>query len=414
MTSRHHREGEYVRLGVWRVATIILLALILLWLSVGLTVSLVLGRHQSGYALRLWPNGAEAAARRSAELLLTQREITAAKKLAVSALTKEPANAAAARDLGLVYSYQGKAKESEAAFLYAERMSRRDLPTQMGLIESRVQAEDIPGALLHYDRAMRSSLESRKTLIPILVTAAQDPAAVDKIIKVLITRPNWRSEFIDALVGQSPGANAMGKILSALQLDPADPTQARQLGIGLRHMVDLGAIPEAYALYRQVRKFSPSNVPLLRGGDFETAGPLMPFEWQLADGTDRQGVREAREGAQGQFALSLYGDSAGEIARQLMVLPPGNYRLSGLAGGVSADGGRPTIAIICAKDAVVLANVALPTGSSRRTFGGTLKIPASCPSQWMFISIAGSLDRQNEAPWIDAIQVRPDRSVSVR
>jgi len=148
----------------------------------------------------------------------------------------------------------------------------------------------------------------------------------------------------------------------------------------------------------------------LRGGDFETAGGLAPFEWQLTDGTDRQGVREPREGAQGQFALSLYGDSAGEIARQLMVLSPGTYRISGRAGGVSTDAARPTIAVICAKDAVVAANIALPAGN-RSGFEGTFKIPANCPAQWMFVSIAGSLDRQSEAPWIDALQVQ---AVSVR
>jgi len=410
MASTRHGKRENVRLGTVRVSVVILLGLLALWLSVALTVSLVLGRHQSEYALRLWPTGAEALARRSAELLVKQDNVAAAKTLAVTAITKEPANAAAARDLGLVYSFQGKGKQAKAAFAYAESMSRRDLPTQMWLIESRVQAEDVPGTLVHYDRAMRSSLESRKTLLPILVGATQDPSVADKLIKVLLARPNWRSEFIDALVGQSQSADAMGRILSALKLDPMDPIQARQLGIGLRHMVDLGAIPQAYSLYRQVRKYSTLNAPLLRGGDFETAGGLAPFEWQLTDGTDRQGVREPREGAQGQFALSLYGDSAGEIARQLMVLSPGTYRISGRAGGVSTDAARPTIAVICAKDAVVAANIALPAGN-RSGFEGTFKIPANCPAQWMFVSIAGSLDRQSEAPWIDALQVQ---AVSVR
>ncbi len=396
---------------MWRISIIVLSGLVLLWLSFALTTSLVLGRHQSAYALRLWPTGAEAAARRSGDLLASpapkQADIAAARQLAVTALGKEPANAAAARDLGLVYSLQGKANEAASAFAYSERMSRRDLPTQLWLIEARVQAGDVAGALTHYDRAMRTSLETREMLLPTLVGAVQDPVVAASLKKIVAARPNWWVRFTDVLVGQSQGAAAIGNIVPALHLDPAVPDQARQLSVGLRHMVDLGAIPQAYTLYRQVRRF-PGSVPLLRGGDFEAVGQLAPFEWLLTDGEERQGVREARDGAQGRFALSLYGDSAGEVARQLMILPPGKYRLSGEAGSVSTTAPQPSIAIVCAKDAAVLANVALPHGT-RGTFARTFQVSAQCPAQYVFISIAGSLDRQAEAPWIDSLDVRPDR-----
>jgi tetratricopeptide (TPR) repeat protein len=396
---------------VWRISIIVLLGVVLLWLSFALTTSLVLGRHQSAYTLRLWPTGAEAAARRSGDLLAspapTQTDISAARQLAVTALGKEPANAAAARDLGLMYTLQGKANEAARAFAYSERMSRRDIPTQLWLIESKVQAGDVAGALKHYDRAMRTSLEIREMLLPTLVGAAQDPVVAASLKKIVAARPNWWAQFTDVLVGQSQGAAAIGNIVPALHLDPANPDQARQLSVGLRHMVDLGAIPQAFTLYRQVRRFSGS-VPLLRGGDFEAVGQLAPFEWQLTDGEERQGVREARDGAQGRFALSLYGDSAGEVARQLMSLPPGKYRLSGQAGSVSKTAPQPSIAVVCAKDASVLANVALPRGA-RASFERTFQVSAQCPAQYVFISIAGSLDRQAEAPWIDSLDVRPDR-----
>ena len=410
MATRHGSGGSDGQ-SIVRVAIILLLALGLLLLSVTLTMSLVLGRHDDGQTLRWWP-GAEAAARHSGDLVKLSSpkpdDISNAQRLATMALGKEPANAAAARNLGLTYSLQGKNAAAARAFAYSERMSRRDLPTQLWLIESRVQAGDIAGALRHYDRAMRVSLDSRDMLMATMVSAAQDPVVADVLKTIVAARPNWWSRFVDVLVGQSQGADAIARILSALHLDPADPDQGRQLGIGLRHMVDLGAAPQAYALYRQVRVFPEGRMSLLRGGDFEVAGLLTPFEWQLTDGADRQGIREARDGAEGQFALSLYGDRAGEVARQLMILSPGAYRLSGLAGSVSEGAPQPSIAVVCAKDAAVLTSIALPRGSRTR-FAGTFQVPAGCAAQWLFVSIAGSLDRQVEAPWIDAIDVRHGR-----
>lgn len=409
MSSRHGR-GEVDSQSLGRIALVLSLALLLLLLSVALTMSLVL-RQNSGQTLRWWP-GAEAAARRSADLLRlsppTSNDVSAARRLATNALAKEPANAAAARDLGLVYSLQGNAAAAARAFAYAERMSRRDLPTQLALIESRVQAGDVAGALKHYDRAMRVSLESRDMLMPTLVRAAQDPVVADVLKTIVAARPNWWPRFTDALVGQSEGADAIARILVALDLNPADAEQGRQLGIGLRHMVDLGAVPQAYALYRQVRKFPGRRMPLLRDGNFEAAGLLTPFEWQLTEAADRQAIREAREGAEGQFALSLYGDRAGEVARELMVLAPGTYRLSGLAGSVAADAPQPSVAVVCAKDAMVLTSIPLPRGAQTR-FSGNFQVPAGCTAQWLFVSIAGSLDRQVDAPWIDAIDVRAGR-----
>lgn len=392
-----------------RVVLIAMAALLLLWLSIALTVSLVIGRHDARRTLGVWPLSTAAAVRHGTDLLGGKsppaNDIIVARRLAQQALGREPANAAAARNLGLAYTLDGKLTEAARAFAYAERQSRRDLPTQLWLIEARVQADDVPGALRHYDRAMRTSIDARELLLPTLIGAVQDPAIATAVGRMVAGRPNWWSSFTDALVGQSQGADAITRILPALRLDPAKPDEARQISVGLRHMVDLAAIPRAFALYRQVRGLSVSKVPPLRGGDFEVHPALAPFEWQFVDEEGRQGVREARDGAQGGYALSIYGDRAGEVARQLMVLPAGRYRLAGLVGSVASDVPQPSIAVICAANTAVLTTVPLPRGA-RNTFEADFQVPAGCNAQWLFIYTAGSLDRQIDPPWIDAITIR--------
>ena len=72
------------------------------------------------------------------------------------------------RTLAIISTRPG---QGEALFHFASSLSRRDVPTQLWLIEDAVRKNDIPGALSHYDAALRSSLASQQ------ISAATSSAA---------------------------------------------------------------------------------------------------------------------------------------------------------------------------------------------------------------------------------------------
>jgi hypothetical protein len=106
----------------------------------------------------------------------SQSDMAQANVLARRALAHSPINVEAVRTLALVQAASGRADSAHRLIKYAETLSRRDVPTQMWLIEDRVAANDIPAVLLHYHRAMQTSREARSLLSPILAQAANNPA----------------------------------------------------------------------------------------------------------------------------------------------------------------------------------------------------------------------------------------------
>ncbi len=401
MTTKRTRPGFIVRNAV-----ILLGGLVLLWLSLAITVANVFATRAPRTALAWWPVAGTAAAKVSSQLMESPEasaNATEAFDLARTALRREPGNAVAARSIGLWFALNNRGADAERMFAYSERLSRRDVPTQLWLIETLVQRGDIAGALLHYDRAMRTSEDARGTLVPILVQASANPDVAAALADVLRRRPNWWGVFAKAVIEQGTDVAALARLVPALRLDPADPDQRTQLAAALRRMADLGGVMPAYATYLQARHLTRASAPPMRSGDFEDEGGLSPFEWQFANLAERQAVREPRDGAQGQFALSLYGNAAGEAARQMLVLPAGAYQLSARVGDVPGDAAaRPILWVACTNaPGTPLARQSFPAAGGKIGFG--FAIPAGCPSQWLFVSTGSSIDRPVNAPWIDSI-----------
>lgn len=396
-----------------RIVLVLLLAVGGIWISLAVTIALVLGTAKPDVALRWWPRAAEASASAAALIMgndadTTQRDRAMA--LAEEALSREPANAVAARDAGLVFALGGDTARAARMFAYGETLSRRDLPTQMWLIETQVQNGDIAGALRHYDRAMRTSVNARGTLIPVLVQAAANPQITTPLARLLATRPSWWTDFADTLVSDGTDATSLARLIAALRLSASDPVEQVRLAAALRHLVDLGGIAEASGLYQMARGKTAST-GYLRNGGFETDGGLTPFEWVIADSADGQVVRESRDGSVGAFALSLYASIGGEAARELVVLPPGDYVVSGLVGSVPADpAARPSLRVACtANSGVPLAKASFPPARDAQGRGHIVMpftVPKGCAGQWLFIDTGSSIDRPGEAPWIDSIAIR--------
>src|SRR3546814_1842431 len=73
--------------------------------------------------------------------------------------------------LGLVQSAEFEADRAAPVFEYSSRLSRREIPVQVWLLQQGLLNGDVEGALGRLDGAMRVSERSRPSLYPILASA---------------------------------------------------------------------------------------------------------------------------------------------------------------------------------------------------------------------------------------------------
>jgi hypothetical protein len=393
-----------------RTGAILIGAASALWLTLSLTLAQVI--DQPAIALAWQSSNAEAQAARAAQLVSRARprpaEVREARFLSQAALRREPGNVAAARTLGLVATLSRDPRGAQRLMDYSESLSRRDLPTQLWLIESEVNRNDIRGALRHYDRAMKTSLAARELLYPILVQASGDPAVAGPLGEVMASRPQWWLGVVGQIIAGNPNPATLPAFLRAMRFDLGDPIDRSVLAAGLSRLVEVGQIRPALGLYREVAGARAAQ--LLRNGGFDEEGGLPPFDWLLTDEPGQVGVVRPREGRDPALYMVAENGRYGPIARQLLSLPPGRYRLTAMAGDVQGDVvSRPLVSIKCANDASrSLSELRIaPADAAGRAVQMQFEVPGGCIAQWLQIDLASPLDPPAVTPWIDAIRLRP-------
>jgi hypothetical protein len=167
----------------------------------------------------------------------------------------------------------------------------------------------------------------------------------------------------------------------------------------------------AWRIYDVLRNRRGAWPEPVRNGGFDQANPLPPFDWQLAS-TNEYGAEPGPAVAPGQGqSLHVYAaaGNAGVAARQLLLLRPGNYRLSALIGRTDAPAPGGLIwKITCATAPATIRlnqNAAPITGT--RTVQSPFNIPAGgCEAQWLTLEISqGSGGPERAEAWVDLVRI---------
>lgn len=396
--------------AVARLSAGLLAAVAAAWLCGAFTVSMVNATRAPDRAIAAWHTSL-ALSGQAARLMKENppaADIRRAAMLSRQALAISPVNVEAARTLALADVLQNRSGQARTLIRYAQTLSRRDVPTQMWLIEDRVAADDTAGVLIHYHRAMQTSRASRALLSPILAQAADDPAVLTPLAPILRTRPEWWSDFLGDFVERTHSPRALDIVTRALRLDPAVDVERERLSSILQRYVVLGEVQAGRRLFDRLTGAAGSATPVVQGG-FERDFALPPFGWQLAETTASAGTREARTGATGDFALTLDGNEGQEAARQLLTLAPGSYDLRARVGAVRPGlVTAPMVAIHCADSTDrLIEERAMPIAQPVATMTLRFVVAAGCSSQWLIVSTARAHGYLDEQPWIDDVAVVP-------
>lgn len=283
-----------------------------------------------------------------AGLQLNQSEFdvaSARRALASAPLASEPFAAIAAASL--VQDPRGNTGRESALLAEALRRDPRSRAARILLMRQLAVSGDMSGAFAQLDVLYR--------LNPVLVTKAMDsiaglvntPRRMDAALAALSGRPNLYEPFVVGMVGKNKPREIVVRLAQGLPVSiMARPEIRRSI---VTQLVEVQEFTPAKSIWQAgLAKRSPG---LVFSSDFSDRQTLPPFNWQLFETTSGAAGYVKPRG----LAVNYYDRSPGQLARQIVTLPPGRYRLYvefKLVGGL-ADNVRLRIGCFGAPDALV-------------------------------------------------------------
>lgn len=363
-------------------------------LSVALAsgVSALVGVAQTAnpsLALRYVPDDAVAlVADNDARLLTEGEQRLASGSLAIvarRALRAQAINAGALRQLATNAEYRGQSAAATRLLLLGERVSRRDIGTQLQLLEKQIARDNVPGALVHYDRILRTNAAYQPLLFPKLDDASSDTGVALNVVALLASAPPWLEAFLDWAIYDARAMGNLATLLPAARGKAAAWTEARDAAL-VRKFVDYGEFRGAFALYARAVGGPASSAVV--NGDFARTPRFPPIDWRTADTADLEIELPATETGGARYATSA--DSSAKPLVQLLALRPGRYALAArMAHNVGDSASVPRWMVTCVGDGgpVVGRLEALPA-TSEVTRSETFAIPdRDCTHQWLTLEI---------------------------
>ncbi len=261
--------------------------------------------------------------------------------LAKQSLRDEPINTRAVR---LLYSAQqlDKKKASANALLsLADRITRRDVLTQILLIEANVEKDNIGETLKHYDTALTTSIEARDILFPILAEAMSDQSILTQLAVLFKNERPWRMGFLYHAGFKPERLDQTLWLLNRVGPLPKDAYSRAFERQMLTQLTTLRRYPEARNFFKNMQDAPQS---LLTSLSFENSirhADLRPMAWDLnvSGNADVQLLTGGAEGEHPQMSAHVWSGPTSTLARKLAYLLPGRYviqiktKVDGLAKG---------------------------------------------------------------------------------
>ncbi len=367
-------------------------------------------------AERFWPGSAEVLAQR-AEQRLAADDAAGAAREARRALALVPVKIAALRTLGLAEQAQGDLSAGLRWIILSGKWGWRDTPTQVWLLNWTLAQGDYPSAMQYADGLLRREIANRDIYL-LLLPVLENPRARRAFISRMEDQPPWRPDFFAAMTETDPArAGAMTGVLTDLAATATPPTRLEAAPY-LRLMVAKGDYDAARSLWAALFAGSHGAGRTPPNGDFAQAGQqllrpeeMSPFDWQV--GMPGGGVASIEQTGDPARGLALYaqydGVSGVDLARTLVVLRPGAYRLSVLMRSDATDARDSLIwSISChgSKDELAVTPSAGLAAGRWTPIAADFVVPASgCAAQDLRLrGLTGARTRDVSA-WFDDVTI---------
>lgn len=351
--------------------------------GVAFSIAQVVVKKDPGLAHRLAPYDGRITAAYATSLAgdqATPSDRLRADDFAEQALQQDRTAVAAAATLGLNADLRGDDASARRYFAFAQGLSRRDVRTQLFMIEDAVRRGDIGATLRQYDITLRVFPTLSDMLYPVLASASADPAIRQELVKTLAAKPLWGEDFINFVAAKGADPKATAVLFDGVRRAGVRIPDAAQAGV-VNALIGAGQTDAAWSYYAAVRP----GVDRRRSRDPRFAKPLeTPSQLDWLAISDGSGLTASIQG--GLFDFSAPASIGGALLQQWQLLPPGVYRLSGHSIGIEqADGARPYWTLEC-QEGRELGRVEVPNSNvGNGNFTGTFIVQADCPVQTLVL-----------------------------
>jgi hypothetical protein len=287
------------------------------------------------------------------------------------ALLANPLQNGALATLGRAMEAQKRdIRNVRSVFETSKRVSRRDALTIAWMIEEHAGSNDVLATLREYDVALVVYPGLSELLFPILSNALEDKDIQKGLAEVLKRRPVWQYAALSYAINHG-NADDVADLLASLGSLPNEPAARVLEGQLLDRLVTEGKLGVAVPTYLKLTQSSPAVLSRLSFDEETTLPNRQPFTWAMGEG-DSLVVSFSKKANPQRITLSA--DVAPlanvELARKLLMLPAGRFRLQSDANWVGNAGADLKIVLTCILpgSAIPAISMRLPRGQHRTEF----------------------------------------------
>lgn len=258
-----------------------------------------------------------------------------------------------------------------------------------------LRAGDAVRGLREIDLVARLAPAEVANVVPFVAAYAKDRENWLQLRQLFVSNPVLERTVLSVLAADASNTDTVLALANKRERAP------RWLPILLNSLVAARQYGRARAIWASAAQ-AGSGADRLYDGDFAEAKAPAPFNWVLVSSI----VGRAERGARGGLHVVFYGREDGLLARQLLLLPPGGYRISMEMAATARDAHALTWSVRCDGRAGPIAAIPLDVARSR---SWRFSVPAGCAAQWLELSgVSTNAARQSEAT-IQNMRLVPER-----
>jgi hypothetical protein len=273
---------------------------------------------------------------------------------------------------------------AQRAFEAAQWRDPRSLPAAYFLADRYFRTGDLERGLNEVAALARVAPNGSLIVAPYVAAYARDPANWPALRRLFHTNAGLADSTLIALATKIETAPAVLALA-----DPHAPAgQKPWLQPLLNTMTNAGQYAKAHAIWASAAGVRAGE--LLHDPYFADRTSLPPFNWALTSST--VGTAERQPG--GRLHVIFYGQEDGFLASQLLVLPPGAYRLSMQLLGEPQRAHALSWSVWCDKATAPLASMTLDAVAAR---GLRFQVPGGCAAQWIRLAgVSSDMPQQSD------------------
>lgn len=279
----------------------------------------------------------------------------------------------------------GHVEAAKRAFLAAQWRDPRSMPAAYFLANYYFRVGQPLEGLRQTATLARLSPNGTASVTPFVAAYAQDRSNWPQIRALFRSQAGLEGGVLAALAQDPRNADAVLALADAGHRSP----DSQWIHVLLSTLVASGDYVRAHSIWESVGGAQP-NGNLVFDSTFSDATPPPPFNWSFASSTVGLGERQPGQ----RLHVIFYGNQDGVLASELLLLPPGGYRLQ-MQLGAEAHPELLHWSIRCDKSPDPVSSVRIDQAARG---GWSFQVPAGCPAQWLELSgRSGDISQQAEA-----------------